>query len=81
MRILRKRYRWADQLNSNEDQLRNIVTRLNTIKNDLLTLKNTVDADPDAEPKDIATMAQVETFVNHNKWTDFVNFVNNALKA
>lgn len=81
MRILRKRYRWADQLNSNEDQLRNIVTRLNTIKNDLLTLKNTVDADPDAEPEDIATMAQVETFVNHNKWTDFVNFVNNALKA
>lgn len=81
MRVLRKRVRWADTVIANEDQLRNIVLRLDKIKTDLMALKATIDGDPDAEAEDLTTMAQIENFVNNAKWSDFVVFVNNALNS
>lgn len=79
MRVLWKRSKWANVLINNEDQLRNVVARLEVIKSSLLALKTEVEADPDATAEDLATVGQVGNFVNHQKWVDFVNFINSAL--
>jgi len=79
MRVLWKRTKWANVLINNEDQLRNVVARLEVIKSALLALKTEVEADPDATAEDLTTVAQIGNFVNHQKWVDFVNFINSAL--
>ncbi|MDZ7355743.1 MAG: hypothetical protein ONB55_21700 [candidate division KSB1 bacterium] len=79
MRVLWKRTKWANVLINNEDQLRNVIARLEVIKSSLLALKTEVEADPDATAEDLTTVGQIGNFVNHQKWVDFVNFINNAL--
>jgi hypothetical protein len=64
-----------------EKKMLNIRDNLITIKAESIALKSEIDADTGSS-SDMTTLGnQLNTFVNHASYTDFVTFVTNSIES
>lgn len=73
-------FKWVGAVDQAESQIIGAKTQLVTIKTTLESIKSAVDADADSSADMITLATQANSLVNHAKFVDFLDFIQNTLE-